>query len=259
MRIRINDKNICVACRSIHCAYIDATIKESFFNLRSETTVCPTAVLTDGMASREMDGVYLNEHNCIECGLCAVNCSFNNLSVEELTPSTDAFEGLSEQQYNAIALGYLSRLFSFAANTNRNKSITFDGYVESVSGDRCFVEVDWADDSLECCRRILGDFISYTETGFVRKGLLVLRSIPKQGSRDVFELLTRIQCFPPLHDAKFYITTFSILRHMALTAPKNSYEFSDLFFDPTTSLSEYLDTLEHSFGYIISQQNTLVD
>ncbi len=248
MRVKILDENICIECKNITCTYLDATIKESFYSLRSETTVCPTAVLTDGMASVQKKDGFLDKKECIECGLCVANCIKHNLSFENLSLEIDTFDGLSEQQYNALALSYLGRLFDFSANTNRNRSINFDGYIQTHSGDECFVEVDWTDDSLESCRRILGDFILYTEKSSVKCGLIVLRNIPKAGSRDVYELLHHIHNFPKLSEFRFYITTFAILRYLALNSSRKDYELSDLFYDPECPFEIYVTHMKENYG-----------
>lgn len=89
-----------------------------------------------------------------------MNCHANNLEVTDDGQSLD-FSGLSEFQINAIALSYLDQIVEFAANTNRNRSMNFDGFMQTRAGEACFVEVDYGNDSLECCRRLVGDFITY--------------------------------------------------------------------------------------------------
>ena len=58
---------------------------------------------------------------------------------------------------NILATSFLNVLFEFSANTNLNKALLFDGIVSDKQGHYAFVEVDEGDDSLESCRRLLGE------------------------------------------------------------------------------------------------------
>lgn len=111
--------------------------------------------------------------------------------------------------------------------------MSFDGYVASEKGEEAFVEIDYKDDSLECVRRLLGDIIKYSDTHSVKNGIVVLSRLPQVGSRDVYNLLEKMQKFPTTNDISIYMTTFSYLRAIYLyMKPSIPYLFEDLLYNP---------------------------
>lgn len=239
MSIKINNIDICTSCTNKICSYCNSTIRENFHGLRSETTVCPVTILQDGPLDLAEDGV-INNDDCINCGLCELSCFFyNNLNCTITDYRIDDFENLSEQQYNAIACSYLHHLVGFAANTNRNKALQFDGYVAHGSGQEAFVEVDYKSDSLESVRRILGDRLLYSPSNReINTGVIVLKEMPKRGSRDVFNLLDMMAKFPHTSDMKIYFTSLLVLRLLALNIQHGEFELSDILFDIVNETEE---------------------
>lgn len=231
MNIRIKDISICQDCKNKTCSYLDPTIKENFFGIRSETTVCPLAIMTDGPEEHEKDGIIQPKTHCNNCGLCALYCNKRNLIIEDLKDEKLDFSSLKDTQYNALASSYLNKIFDFAANTNRNKALYFDGYVATKDGSEFLVEADGSDDSLESVRRILGDILLYSKDGRISDGIVVLQSIPKPGNRDVFEVLNQLKEFPSTSHFNVYFTTFNILRHFASNPLPENAKPSDFFFD----------------------------
>ena len=231
MNIRIKDLSICQNCNNKTCSYVDPKIKENFFGLRSETTVCPLAIMTDGPEEHEKDGILQPKSHCNNCALCVLYCHKRNLIIENLQNNKNDYDSLKDTQYNALASSYLNKIFDFAANTNRNKALYFDGYVATKDGSEFFVEVDGGDDSLESVRRILGDILLYSKDNRIINGIVVLQSLPKPGNRDVFELLLQLKQFPTTASFKIYFTTFNILRHFASNPLPENITPSDLFFD----------------------------
>lgn len=238
MHIRIVDNDKCEACINRTCAFVDSRIKEQFYSIRTEATICPVGVLID-----ETKATSFGE-KCVKCALCVNSCIEQNLEIEQYSHDLD-FDGLSELQYNAIALSYLDRIVGFAANTNRNRALAFDGFLQTYSGESCFVEVDYNNDSLECCRRLLGAFITYEGgLGPIRNGLIILREFPREGSRDVFSVIEKLSSFPTTKDCSIYFCTFSMLRHMMLFLATEKKSLSELFFNPRHEhLSDYLQRL----------------
>lgn len=233
MQIRILNTDLCETCSNRTCAFVDARIKEQFYSIRTETTVCPQSILID-----ETKPASFGE-KCIKCALCVTSCYANNLEVVDYSQNFN-IANLSELQYNAMALSYLDKITGFAANTNRNRSLNFDGFLQTSVGEYCFVEVDYNNDSLECCRRLIGAFITYEgRIGKIRNGLIILQDFPKEGSRDVFHVIEKITVFPTTKDCRIYISTFSMLRHMVLNANTVGKSLSELFYNPQN------ETLEH--------------
>ncbi len=239
MKIIVKDREICLLCQNKICAYSNSVIKENFHGLRSETTVCPVALLQDSPLDLTDTGI-IDKSECICCGLCELSCSYyKNLDCEIDDYLYDNFLGLTEQQYNAIACSYLHFLIGFSANTNRNKSLQFDGYVSHGSGEEAFVEVDYSGDSLESVRRLLGDRLLYSPSDReIKNGVVVLRSMPQKGSRDVYNLLEKIKEFPTTKDMNIYVTTFSILRLLALNLQHIELTFSEALFDVLNETEE---------------------
>lgn len=252
MRIRIADKKVCDQCNRKTCSNNDVVEKTDFYNLKSERYTCPVRLFQYGLTDEQLEQGYididLKENKCIYCLLCAIKCSKQNLQIESYHyDSTNDFEllkSIGELQASApsniIALSYLNCLFDFAANTNLNKSLLFDGYVCTVNDEKCFVEVDIQNDSLESCRRLLGDIVSYNAKSQIKinNGLMVLNNFPKEGSRDIYTLIEKIKSFPSTADLHLYITTFSLLRNYVLRFSKNVYSLSDLFLDMASETNE---------------------
>ena len=125
---------------------------------------------------------------------------------------------------NALVSNYLNKIFPFAANSNRNSSVLFDGYVEIGGEKEAFVEVD-EKDALECCRNLLGDFLLYEgQFSFeINMGLIVLKEIPPIGN-NIYTVIEKMHIFPRLERKEIYFTTFSFLRHLFLnTTMTGSY------------------------------------
>ena len=226
MKVKIKDTNLCETCINRTCAFVDVRMKEQFYSIRTETTVCPMGILMDETKSSSFGD------KCINCALCVQSCFADNLEIvnyeQDFSPN-----GLLELQYNAIALGYLDKITGFAANTNRNRSMNFDGFLQTRSGESCFVEVDYNNDSLECCRRLIGAFITYEgHIGPIRNGLIVLQEFPREGSRDVFNVIDKLSKFPTTKDCCIYFCTFSLLRHMMLKMETMGLTLADLFYNP---------------------------
>jgi len=240
MKIRIIDRSKCEECTSILCTFKRETILPNYYSLRSESTVCPVGYLNQKPITLVEDN-YLDTSKCINCCLCVGDCIMDNLTYEDYEYNA-VFDNLSGLQYNAIALSYLHKIFGFAANTNRNGSIDFDGYFQLPSKNfEGFVEVDYYNDSLESCRRLLGDFLTYRGqlSEEVNYGLIVLKDFPSETSRDVYYLIKRIKEFPKTCNKEIGITTFSLLRKLALIS-QNIIAPKELFFDPTKeTLSDY--------------------
>lgn len=240
MNISINNQAICQNCMNRTCAFVDVRIKEQFYSLRTETTVCPTGVLESETESTSFG------RNCVHCALCSMNCHAKNLKVTDDGHSLD-FSRLSELQINAIALSYLNRIVEFAANTNRNRAMNFDGFIQTKAGEACFVEVDYGNDSLECCRRLVGDFITYEgNIGPIRKGVMIMRDYPREGSRDVFNVIEKLAVFPTTKDCEIYFCTFDTLLQIALNIETTDWWLSDLFYNPKVeSINSYLDRIDN--------------
>lgn len=234
MHIRIINADLCESCVNRTCAFVDARIKEQFYSIRTETTVCPQGILIDETKPASFGG------KCINCALCVKSCFADNLEIVDYSQDFN-IANLSELQYNAIALGYLDKITGFAANTNRNRSLNFDGFLQTKTGESCFVEVDYNNDSLECCRRLIGAFITYEgHIGAIRNGLIVLQEFPKEGSRDVFNVIEKLASFPSTKDCQIYFCTFSLLRHMMLRLDTSNFALLDLFYNrKNESMEEY--------------------
>lgn len=238
MQIRIINPDLCEACANRTCAFVDARMKEQFYSIRTETTVCPLAILVDETKPASFGD------KCVKCALCVESCFANNLEIVDYDPHFE-IPNLLELHYNAIALGYLDKITGFAANTNRNRSLNFDGFLQTRTGESCFVEVDYNNDSLECCRRLIGAFITYEgHIGPIRNGLIVLHEFPKEGSRDVFNVIDKMMAFPTTRDCKIYFCTFSLLRHMMLKSNTSNLTLAELFYNPMVGTTkDYLQRI----------------
>ena len=254
MRIKIIDKKICEQCNKKTCSNNDVIEKTDFYNLKSERYTCPVRLLHYGLADEQLEQGYVDIEMCVFCLLCAIKCSKQNLQIISYNyDATKDFELLkkngdlqSNAPSNIIALSYLHCLFDFAANSNLNRSLQFDGYVCSVNDERCFVEVDIQNDSLESCRRLLADIVNYNfkSKNKIKNGLMVLNNFPKEGSRDIYTLIEKIKAFPTTSDLNIFVTTFSFLRYCALNVQKSAYSFSDLFWNMINETNEnYINRL----------------
>lgn len=240
--IRIIDKSICEQCSRLSCSFLRTfQTRTDLFRLSMETTVCPTQVLCDGPDDEALkEGVISKK--CISCGLCIKNCAFSNLELANdiYRFDTDGFSNLTEPQLNAIVSQYLALLFDFAANSNRNRTLLFDGVFISSNEEVCFVEIDWHNDSLESARRLLGDILLYRPSFSVFNGLIVLEQYPSEGNRDVYNLLRQTKNFPNTTSINIYITTIQTLRLLALSLPDSKHSIDNLFFNPLSeTLEEY--------------------
>ena len=262
MSIKIINIETCVACSNKICSHRNSTIKENFYGLRSETTVCPVGILQDGPVELSEKGV-VDHKDCINCELCQLSCYYHgNLNCNIDDYRINDFDNLSEQQYNAIACAYLNSLIGFGANTNRNKALQFDGYVSHDSGEEAFVEVDYNSDSLESVRRILGDRLLYSPSNReIKTGVVVLKEMPQKGSRDVFNLLDMMSKFPRTSDVKIYFTTFLVLRLLAMNVQHGGLELSEVLFDiQNESEEDYINRISRLIqdSEIISQFKWLI-
>lgn len=231
MSVKILNIDTCNLCTNKDCSYIDARVKNNFYGLRTEETVCPTTVLTDGPLEK-VKGNMIDDKDCIECGLCELSCHNKNIKCINVKFCENSFFTLSTPQCNAIACSYLNHIFDFAANTNRNKSLLFDGYTSTISGKEAFVQIDQDNDSLESVRRLIGDFLLYSPANRkIQIGIVILQELPKEGSRNVYNVLESLKNFPTTSDYKIYFTTFNLLRFIALHLRGGNFEFGDLLLD----------------------------
>ncbi len=252
--ISILNTDVCANCSAKNCSFTNITrIEQAFFNLSSETTICPTnAISGTGPSEKSVEKQIIVAEKgtiCVECGLCVKHCSHHNLAIKNYNTDISSFGYLTNMQIKAVTSLYLNGLFGFAANTNRNNSLTFDGYVASDMGEEAFVEIDYNDDSLECVRRLLGDIIKYSNSRKVKNGIVVLSRLPQHGNRDVYTLLRKLNNFPTTNDIRIYMTTFSHLRKIYLHIPQsNLLSFENVFYDPIKeSMSAYETKVEKLF------------
>lgn len=247
MIITIKDKNICENCLNKTCSFVDAVVKHDFFDIRTETTVCPTGVLIDG-PDLDADSISGNE-NCVHCGICVRSCCQQNISGSISEGEECDYSKLTEPQLNAIADTYLNRIIGFAANTNRNKAMMFDGYAVHRMGLRMFVEVDWNNDSLECARRLLGDFLTNPSNANINTGIVVLQNLPKRGTHDVFDMLEKLKTFPTTGEVCIYFSTFDVLRKLYLSLENYDFSMDELFHNPLTeNTAEYISRIKTLCG-----------
>jgi ferredoxin len=236
MKIKIVNPGKCESCNAKSCKFLTlATVKEDFLRLSSETSICPTSAIDEnGPSESDLKKKSIGGVGCVECGLCVRFCPHGNLVAAGCSSKANKFEGLDAIQLKAVTSLYLSLLFDFAANTNRNQALPFDGYVSTSSGAEAFVEIDAGDDSLECLRRILGDVVTYSQSRMITNGIVVLSSFPKSGSRDVYSVVEKMRAFPTTRNIKVYITTFSILRMLCMAGVKRADDFHAFLFDCTS-------------------------
>lgn len=254
MRIKIIDKEKCENCTQRTCSLMDTITKSDFMDLKTEQYTCPVKMFDYGLTDKQMDAGYIDynieKNECLYCCLCAIHCSQKNLSIKgyeydakgDFLKLKDSGEFQAKGPSTAIAMSYLNVLFDFAANTNLIRTISFDGAVLTKSGEKCLVEVDIKNDSLECCRRLLADIMLYNHNhkneGKIKNGLMVINDFPKQGSRDVIPLIESIHNFENTFDVNIYITTFSLLRYFAIHLAASDYKLDDLLLNASTSTYE---------------------
>lgn len=261
MRIKIIDKEKCENCTQYTCSLNDIRTKSDFMSLKTEQYTCPVNIFLYGPTDEQRISGYidfnLEKNECLYCCLCAIQCSQDNLLIEEFEydaradflRSKENGESQAQSALNTIALSYLNHIFDFAANTNMIRTLTFDGALITKSGEACMVEVDINNDSLECCRRLLADIMLYNHKNErkIKSGLMVINDFPKQGSRDVLTLIERIKEFESTSDFNIYITTFSLLRYYVIHIDDSDYELDDLLFNASiNSKEDYLQKLIES-------------
>ena len=242
--IKIKNAEICETCNRKSCARNDVISLCDFYNISSERNTCPIKIISNGPSKEQLSTGFIDlpdserQIECVNCGLCIKNCTKSNLE-NQIETKIDLSEIKSQNKIqannlaNVIATSYLNSLFNFSANTNLNKNLRFDGYVRLPEEEGCFVETDINDDSLECCRRLLGDLISYNsknQATKIERGLIVLGNLPKKGSRDIYTLVEQLRKFPSTSSFKFYFTTLSILQMFFNRFKKNEHAFLELFF-----------------------------
>ena len=246
MKIIINDPNKCETCNAKSCKFLTVVkTKSDFIRLSSETSICPTSAIDEnGPSESDLRNKFIGGSSCVECGLCARFCAYGNLTVESCSLEADKFGNLDAIQLKAVTSLYLSLLFDFAANTNRNQVLPFDCYVSTSSGMEAFVEIDAGNDSLECLRRILGDIVTYSHSRLITNGIIVLSSLPKSGSRDMFAVIEKMKQFPTTRNINIYITTFSILRVLCNARMEKADDFRTFLFDcANESESTYMERI----------------
>lgn len=253
MHIKIENTEVCKACKRKSCARNDVVSKSDFYNLKSERNTCPIKIISNGPSEEQLSKGFIDIHEkerkieCLNCGLCVKCCSKSNLkNIGGTAIDLSAIKSQNEIQANnlanVIATSYLNSLFDFSANTNLNKNLRFDGYVRLTDDEGCFVETDINDDSLECCRRLIGDFISYNSIHPITKidsGLVVLENLPKKGSHDIYTLVEKIRKFPKTAGFRIYFTTLPILQFFFTKFSKNQHSFLELFYLMTEEDKEH--------------------
>ena len=242
MSISIIDIEVCQNCKKETCAFIDRVTKNDTV-FASEGTVCPTGALQTNPSQQNP----FTKRECIECGLCVGYCNKSNL---QITGDDNGFnlDYCNSFGMNALVSNYLNKIFPFAANSNRNSSVLFDGYVEIGGEKEAFVEVD-EKDALECCRNLLGDFLLYEGqfSSEVNMGLIVLEEIPPIGS-NIYTVVEKMHNFPRLEGKEIYFTTFSFLRQLFLNQLQN-VEFEHIFYNPLKEkLDNYNDRIKSEIG-----------
>lgn len=237
------DAKVCASCIRKTCSINDVIERN---RMKTERYTCPLKLLQNGPGDKRLEMLQIDiaepgAPSCIHCSLCVLLCSKGNLSSDDSDSSFSVGLGTlctqnevtAENASNVLATSYLNCLFDFAANTNLNKSLAFDGYVSTRTEREAFVEVDLSDDSLESFRRILGDILCQNfehRDHPIRNGVLVLSHLPVSGSRDVYTVADQTRRFPKTSNLTIYLTTFSLLRYFASSFRKNQYELGDLFF-----------------------------
>lgn len=269
MKIVIKDKSVCENCIQKKCSVNNVVQKPDFNGLKTELFTCPVRLVKIGMDEKQLEDGMVDipvdrdhPNPCIYCGLCAIQCSQNNLEIVEYDyPTENDFAPIidgtmpAETVGNSIATSYLNHLYDFSANTNIIKSLSFDGYVCSADGTECFVEVDVHNDSLESCRRLLADIVTHNHDNArkIDNGLMVLSNIPKEGSRDVYNQVKSIKSFPNTSRLNMYATSLALLRYYTLFNVGKDIPYNDLFYKiGIETKEEYLKRIIDS-GYVTEE------
>lgn len=254
MKIAIKNTSVCESCSHKTCALSDVVERTTFSKFKTERYTCPARYLQIEPTDKQLEesridiAVDTEGSRCIHCGLCVLSCSKDNLEMQQdgedlfgefLNNSTSDVDGAT----NIVALSYLSRIFDFAANTTLNKALEYDGVVIDKNDNCYFIEVDVGDDSLEACRRILRDIVVHNHNHPDKKinaGIMVLKSVPQKGSRDVFTVVDSLRNFPATTSLNIYMTTFADLRRFSFLFSKNECTVQELCYDLTReSMHEY--------------------
>lgn len=246
MSIKMINNDVCLNCKKETCAYIDVVTKNGTV-FTSEGSVCPTGVLQSN-PSLQANSPFAKKE-CLNCGLCVGYCNKKNLQIDNLSSEIN-LEHCNSFGLNALVSNYLNRIFSFAANSNRNSSILFDAYVEFGSEKEAFVEVDEYD-ALECCRNLMGDFLLYEGqyTDEIDLGVIVLQEIPKKGS-NVYTVIEKMHVFPNLEAKRIYFATFSLLRYLFLNHTHEVVDYETLFFNPIKeSVETYKKRIKTKYNF----------
>ena len=272
MRIKIIDKQKCDKCTQRTCSINNTVSKSDFYNLKTEQYTCPMKIFVYGLTDEQMEKGYVDfnlaNNECLYCCLCAIQCSQENLKIEnyeydaraDFLRLKECGQRQAEGPSNIIALSYLNIIFEFAANTNLIKPLSFDGAFFNNKNEPCMVEVDINNDSLECCRRLLADITlhNHKNENKVYNGLMVLNDFPKDGSRDVYTLLQKIYEYEKTAGLKIYITTFSLLRYLAINHRKDDDKSFNIFYNPSLeSKDKYLDRLAET-GIITTEMKDMI-
>ena len=274
MEIIIEDISKCKSCQHYTCSTNNIVENGHFQGLKTEQYTCPVRLISRGIDDEQMEkgrvDIKLDREQlspCIHCGLCIKQCSKNNLMMKDYQYKTNEdFQPITNSPMasdivgNSIATSYLNHLYDFAANTNIVKTLSFDGYICSVDGKECFVEIDLKNDSLECFRRILADFVLHNHNNArkIEDGLVVLSNIPKEGSRDVYNQVKKIMDFPYTSKLRLYVTTFALLRYYTLNNLGKDIPFGELFYKiGNETKEEYLERIIAS-KYVTKEISSLI-
>lgn len=253
-QIKIINSQVCESCKKRTCSAIDSVEKSLFTIFKSEKFTCPLKILVNGPSDEQMHQGFIDisdlNPQCIHCYLCIGYCSQKNLFEQEKPMNmNDIFRDKvifakknSPGLENVLASLYLNYIFGFAANTSLNNSLLFDGFILDNKDESYFVEVDATNDSLESCRRLLGDILlqnfRYPNLEKVNAGVMVLSDFPKSGSRDIFSLIQALKSFPGTSSLRIYVTTFELLRYFYRHSIKK--EVSTLLMDISSeSVDDY--------------------
>lgn len=259
MRIIIKDASVCENCKRQTCAMGDVKERILFARFKTERYTCPIRYLQIGPTDDQIDARQIDiaakgedGRQCMHCGLCELKCSQQNLEIvsggsDRFDPFIESDCTLNDSVANILATSFLEVLFDFAANTNLNKALAFDGLVCDKCGHCAFVEVDEGDDSLEACRRLLGDIVQHNfrnPQAKITAGLMVLKTIPKAGNRDVITLVEKMTKFPGTAKIDVYVTTFAILRALCLKCRESQFVLGDIFYNVSREdFSQYKDRM----------------
>ncbi len=256
MKIKINDITLCDSCTFKTCSINDVIEKVGFYHLKTEKYVCPAKIMLSGPNDKQTESQYMDIEGCLGCDLCIKKCCLDNLTHEHNCETDFSYLNSLDVQMasittNCLALSYMNELFDFAANTNINKALSFDGYVAEANGNQYFVEVSYENDSLESCRRLLGDIAThnFSSSNKIYNGIIVLKDMPDQGSRDIFPLVSRIASFPGTNNLNIFLITLELLKKYFSLIGKNQRTVSELMYNIT---SESIDMFYERINTILN-------